>query len=155
MSPKYLAQGLAHNCHPIKIFIEFINFIKTSSWQGSREREDGSEFAHLWGEQGEPQSHARLPDHCLHGADQLLRPTLPCVDGGWRGLVEVSLCSGPHLVIVVVGVASFAVPNRPVSVTTTAPCGKAGDDCPSDMGAAVLEAEKGEPIKAGFRDKLG
>lgn len=60
------------------------------------------------------------------------------------------LRGSPHLVIVVIGVASFAVPNRPVSVTTAAPCRKAGDDRPSDMGAAVLEAEKVEPIKVGF-----
>lgn len=60
------------------------------------------------------------------------------------------LRGGPHLVIVVIGVASFAVPNWPVSVTTAASCGKAGDDRPSDMRAAVLETEKVEPIKVDF-----
>lgn len=158
VSPTYLAQGLARNCHSIQIFIEFINFIKTSSWQGSREHEKLKWIRPSRCEQGEPQREClqrkpRLPDHGLHSADQLLRPTLPRVDGGWGGLVEVRLRGGPHLVIVVIGVASFAVPNRPVSVTTAAPCRKAGDDRPSDMGAAVLEAEKVEPIKVGFWEK--
>jgi hypothetical protein len=44
-------------------------------------------------------------------------------------------------------VASFAIPNRPVSMTTTAPCRKAGNDCSSNMGTAILEAEKVKSIK--------
>lgn len=107
-------------------------------------------MAHAQVEFNATQGKPWLPDHCLHSTDQLLRPTLPGVDGGWRGLVEVSFCGGSHLVTVVVRVAPFAVPNRPVSVATAAPCGKAGDHCPSDMGAAVLQAEKAKLIKAGF-----
>lgn len=154
MSPKYLAQGLAHDCHPIKLLIEFLHFIKTS-WHDCRKHEKLEWSCSLGACASRVQchtggSHGYLPDHCLHSADQLLRPTLPGVDGGWRGLVEVSFCGGPHLITVVVRVAPFAVPNRPVSVATAAPCGKAGDHCPSDMGAAVLQAEKAKPIKAGF-----
>lgn len=152
MFPKYSAQGLAYDIHPIKVFTELIRFIKTSSWRTAEGVRKGwicstlYEQAEFKATQGKPW----LPDHCLHSADQLLCPTLPGVDGGRRGLVEVSLRGGPHLVTVVVRMAPFAVPNRPVSVATAAACGKAGDHCPSDMGAAVLEAEKAKPIKAGF-----
>jgi hypothetical protein len=33
----------------------------------------------------------RLPNHGLHSTDQLLGATLPSVDGGRRGLIEVGL----------------------------------------------------------------
>lgn len=121
------------------------------NWSGSALLVGPHRQVELKATQGKPW----LPDHCLHSANQLLCPTLSGVDGRRRGLVEVSLCGGPHFVTVMVRVAPFAVPNRPVSVATAAPCGKAGDHCPSDMGAAVLETEKAKPIKAGFGDKVG
>lgn len=83
-----------------------------------------------------------LPNHSLHGTDQLLGATFSRVDGRRGGLVEVGLGGSPHFVTVVIRVASFAVANGPVSVTIAAPCWKAGDNCSSDMGTAVLEAKK-------------
>lgn len=88
-----------------------------------------------------------LPNHGLHGTDKLLSATFPGVDGWRGGLIEVGLWGGPHFVTVVIWVASFAVPNRPVSVTTTAPCWKAGDHSSSNMGTAVLEGEEWNQLK--------
>ena len=82
-----------------------------------------------------------LPNHSLHGTDKLLSATFPGVDGWRGGLIEVGLWGGPHFVTVVIWVASFAVPNRPVSVTTTASCWKARDHSSSNMGTAVLGEE--------------
>lgn len=54
----------------------------------------------------------------------------------------MGLGGSPHFVTVVVRVASFAVANGPVPVTVAAPRRKAGDHCPSDVRAAVLEAKR-------------
>lgn len=96
-----------------------------------------------------------LPDHGFHGADQLLGATFSRVDGRRGGLVEVGLGGSPHFVTVVIRVASFAVANGPVSVTIAAPCWKAGDNCSSHMGTAVLEAKRVKSIKMSRWGKCG
>lgn len=100
-----------------------------------------------------------LPNHGLHGADKLLGTTFSSVDGWRGGLIEVGLRGSPHFITVMVWVASFAVPNRPVSVAITAPCWKAGDNCSPNMGTAVLKAKgeekKKKSIKINRWGKLG
>lgn len=89
-----------------------------------------------------PETRCPLPDHRLHRADQLLGAAFPSVDGRRGGLIQVCLRGSPHFIAVMIRVASFAVPNRPVSVTATAPRWKAGDHRSSYVRTAVLEANK-------------
>lgn len=117
-----------------------LNWIYTPPWEkGGSKR--------TWCFQGKLLKNCLLPNHGLHGADQLLGTALPRVDGWRGGLVQVGLRGGPHFVTVMIGVASFAIPHRPVSVATAAPCWKAGDNCSSNVGTAVLGEKKGNQLK--------
>lgn len=68
------------------------------------------------------------PNDSFHSTHQLLGSAFPGVDGRRGGLVEMRLGGrgggggcGAHLIAVVVGVTSFAVAHRPVSMPPTAP----------------------------------
>lgn len=61
-----------------------------------------------------------VPNDSFHHADQLLRPTLPRVDGRGRGLVQMGLRRSPHLTAVVVDMATLAVADGPVAMALAA-----------------------------------
>lgn len=82
------------------------------------------------------------PYHSLHGAHQLLGSTLAGVDGRRRGLVQMGLRRSPHLAAVVVDMATLAVADWPVAMTSTAAGREAGDHSAPYVGTTVLLRRK-------------
>lgn len=78
------------------------------------------------------------PYNSFYSAHELLRATLPGVDGRRRGLVQMGLRRSPHLAAVVVDMATLAVANRTVAMTPTAASWEAGDHSPPNVRATVL-----------------